>query len=113
MFALAIVGTVIVLMMSTLTGGLQALQKGTGYNQATIIAQRTIEECKSLGYTELCKHIYGLSSPDITSQDGFVVKLYIEKSPSFVKVTTNVSRAADGEKTKSINVNMEAFFVED
>lgn len=53
MFATAILSVVFVTMIGTLTGGLEALQKSSNYNQACMIAQKTIEIYKGSDYTSL------------------------------------------------------------
>jgi hypothetical protein len=87
--------------------GLEAMQKGTGYNQATIIARRNIEVYKSMKYSSIPVN------PDIiTYEPGFTVKTCITENTyplsgtiKYKKITVNVWNSS-GAKARSVNVKM-------
>jgi len=105
--AIGLVSVVLVVMIGTLIAGLEALQKGTGYNQANIIAQRTTELYKSMEYSSIPV------DPDIiTYEPGFTVKTNIAEAtyPSagaskYKKITVNVSNRTETQ-AKSVSVKM-------
>ena len=111
MFATAILSVVLVTMIGTLTGGLEALQKSTNYNQANIIAQRTIEDYRTMDYASLC---------DANSTtDGFHVLVTVMTGPynfnslseSYKQVTVEVSNKDYTSTKKSAYVKMETIFI--
>ncbi|MEQ8169991.1 MAG: hypothetical protein ABRQ38_13950 [Candidatus Eremiobacterota bacterium] len=115
-FAIGIVASVLIVLIGALTGGLQALQKGTGYTEATVIASRVIEEYRALDYTAI--PLYAPSSPDVFIDSSFTVSTVVEEvvhaptSYKCKKVIVNVTRGADGIKAKSIDVLMETFLID-
>ena len=116
-FAMALVALVLVTMIGTLISGLEALQKGTSYNQANIIAQRVVESYRKLDYDEIA------IASDVTSEEGFVVETNVTKatygsSQEYKKLTIKVSKAGDigsttinNKASKRVNVVMEAVFI--
>ena len=113
--SIGIVASVLVVLIGVLTGGLQALQKGTGYSHATIIASRTIEQYKTMEYTAI--PLYDPNSPDIFAEDGFVVTAsvteptYPSTSLNYKKVTVKVTKGEAGMRSKSIKVIMETMLI--
>ena len=105
--AICLVSTVIVIIIGTMIAGLEAVQKGTGYNQATIIARRNIEVYKSMKYSSIPVN------PDIIKQEpGFTVKTGITENTyplsgtiKYKKITVNVSNSSS-TGAKSVNVKM-------
>lgn len=105
--AICLVSSVIVIMIGTMIAGLEAMQKGTGYNQATIIARRNIEVYKSMKYSSIPVN------PDIiTYEPGFTVKTCITENTyplsgtiKYKKIAVNVWNSS-GTKAKSVNVKM-------
>ncbi len=116
-FSIAIVAVVLVTLIGTLISGLEALQKGTGYNQANIIAQRTVEYYKSLPYDSITAPF-----EETKSEEGFVVYTKITtgsySGEGYKKLYVKVSKAGDlgsitesKRATKRVEVVMETFFV--
>jgi len=67
--ATGIMSFVLVTMIGTLTIGLESLQKSTGYNQANIIAQRTIEKYNTMEYSNIIN--------SFSTLDGLYVKVTV------------------------------------
>lgn len=114
-FAIGIIAFVILILIGTLTGGLQALQKGTGYSYATVLAKKTIEQYKALEYASV--PVYEPDSPDITTDGPFKIsttveeKTYEDTTFVFKKVTVEVTRGKDGLKVKEVRVVMEIMLI--
>lgn len=107
--ATAILGIVIVIIIGTLTTGLEALQKSTNYNQANIIAQRTIESYKAADYSSL------VDGNSVTTEEGFNVHVNITggtcQDQPYKKITVLVENEDKASKKKSASVKMETIFI--
>ncbi len=111
MVASAFLAVVLVTMIGTMTGGLEALQKSTNYNQANIIAHRTIENYKTMDYASI--------SDANSIIDGFhvVVKVNVgtytfnSLTEPYKQVTVEVSNRDYTHKKKAAYVKMETIFI--
>jgi len=112
-FASALVGIVIVTMIGTLTGGLEALQKSSNYNQASIVAQRTIELYKSIDIDTLGN----ADANSIWQEDGFDVTarlVYGQIPPNkLMKLTVIVTNIKYTSLKKSATVEMETMLIKE
>lgn len=116
LFAMAIVATVLLTMIGALTGGLEALQKSTSYNQATILAQTTIENYRAMDFASIpVTDENGI----VTTKGEFTVKVVISQSTCsgqvYKKITVNVLKSAlQGSRgaVKKVDVTMEAFLID-
>ena len=119
LFAMAIVATVLLTMIGALTGGLEALQKSTSYNQATILAQTTIENYRVMKFASIP---ITDSNGIITTKDDFTIKVVIDQGTcsgqAFKKIIVNVTKvskdamkASRGE-VKKVDVTMESFLID-
>ncbi len=113
MMATTFLSVVLVTLIGTMTGGLEALQKGTNYNQANIIANRTIEDYKTMDYGTLCD--------SNSTVDGFDVKVKVNTgtynfnslTESYKQVIVEVSNKEymSKNKKKGAYVKMETIFI--
>jgi len=116
LFAMSIVATVLLTMIGALTGGLEALQKSTSYNQATILAQTTIENYRAMDFAAIPVTD---SNGIVTTKGDFIVKVVIDQGTcngqTFKKITVNVLKeAAKGSRgeVKKVDVTMESFLID-
>jgi len=118
--AMGIVATVLVVMIGTLISGLEALQKGTGYNHAAIIAQRSLEIYNAMDYS-LIPVNDPVPGPVISSEEGFTIETRIlegEYPPTgtglyFKKVIVTVSKKDITNPKRNIAVRMYTFLRDD
>jgi len=114
--SIGLVATVLVVITGTLIGGLRAIQKSSGYNQASIIAHRIMEEYRNSDYSSI--PIYPPASPDKKTEDNFAIETVIEEktygatSQKYKKVIVKVTREDRGEHTKRVEVIMEEYLIE-
>lgn len=116
LFAMSIVATVLLTMIGALTGGLEALQKSTSYNQATILAQTTIENYRAMNFASIpVTDENGI----VTTKGEFKIKVVIDSGTYYgqtvKKIIVNVSKeAAKGSRgdVKKVDVTMESYLID-
>jgi len=110
--SIGILATVLVIMMGTVIGGLEALQKGTALNHAMLIAQRTLENYRSMYYGDVPLY----DPPDITWEGNFEIKTgvlqltYPSAVPkNYKKLTVTVSNTGEAKGGKSVKVDLTTY----
>jgi uncharacterized protein (TIGR02598 family) len=111
MFATAILSVVLVSMIGTLTGGLEALQKSTNYNQANIIARRTIEDYKAMDYATLSNLNTTINGFDVEVKVNAGTYNFNSKMENYKQVIVEVSTKVNTSIKKSVYVKMETMFI--
>ncbi len=110
-FALGIISIILVSLITTLFAGFAALQKCIAYQEAIIIAKRTIEEYKSMEYVSV--PIY--NPPVITTEKNLNVEisinegLYVSTDLKYKKVTVSVYNSISKKSAKNVSVTMSVY----
>jgi hypothetical protein len=112
-FSIAIVAFVLLSIIGTLTGGLEAIQKGSSYSQASIIAQRTLEKLKTSNYTSIPS-----GTTETFTEENFTGKVIYSNEGTYTgggnykKITVNVSNVtSQKDSRKKAEVIMEIIII--
>lgn len=108
--AIGILASVLVFMIGTFIGGLEALQKSTMHNHGRIIAKRTIDNYQYMDYETIpVEPLLMTVEGDFVIETSIIEENYGTTEISYKRITVNVYNSLDKSSVKGANISMTTY----